>query len=271
MQKNFTFQSIRIELLNEIKGSFREYAGSFRLSDDAGYNKHMELKQFHTEKVVEEIRELGKSIQMNQKQLAFVEVIAWLHDIGRFEQYDKYRTFSDAESENHAEMALRIIEELSLLKDFKNEQVDIICKSILNHNIPKVEQGETAEIDFYSRVLRDADKLDIWRVVIEMNIFHKIKNEKMPESYSVPDNLMSYFEDSKTIPLTKVNSYYDSILFRLSWVYDLNFEYTLIEFSKREMARKFLSKLPDSSKLDKILNQVNSYASKFVSNPYNFS
>jgi len=45
-----------------------------------------------------------------RRALAFAEVIAWLHDIGRFEQFDRYRTFADAESENHAQIALRVIE-----------------------------------------------------------------------------------------------------------------------------------------------------------------
>ncbi len=240
------------EAARVVKTRFGEYANRFRKSGDDFYNRHMELKQYHTERVVDEILLLGSSLGMNTTQLAFLEIIAWLHDIGRFEQYHRYGTFADAESENHASIALRVIEQEDLLKACTQEQAAIIYRAILNHNLPRVPANEMPAADFYSRVLRDADKLDIWRVAIEVNIFHRIKTEKFPETYDVPDNLFAYFEKGITIPLAEVKSFYDSILFRLSWVYDLNFSYTLSEFRKRHLGEKFISKIPHSPKLDEI-------------------
>lgn len=245
-------------MLEDIKQFFVQYATSFRKSDPV-YNDHIKLKQHHTARVVKEISLLASLMGFNDEQIAFVEALAWLHDIGRFEQYDIYATFSDAESENHAEMALRVIDNNRMLDKFSDEQAHILRRAILNHNLKQIPRGETEMADFYSRLLRDADKLDIWRVSLEINIFHKIKSETFPDSYAVPGKLLGYFIEQQTIPLQEVDSFYDSILFRLSWVFDLNFNCTLEQFKARDLLHKFLKKLPNSEDLDKIETSVMAY------------
>jgi hypothetical protein len=243
----------------EIRDAFQKYASSFRRKVDVQYNKHMELKQFHTARVCEEINGIAKSLGFNSGQRAFVEVIAWLHDIGRFEQFDKYGTFADAESENHAEIAIRVIENKGFIDELDNHAREVIYRTILNHNIPRLPDDEPKTIDFYSRLLRDADKLDIWRIALEMNIFHTIRTGSMPTEYNIPEKLINCFNETTIITLDKVQSFYDSVLFRLSWIYDLNFRYTIKQVKKRKIADKLLAKLPPSEVLNSIANQVNLY------------
>jgi len=231
---------------------FKQYASSFRKRNDPVYNQHIELKKYHTERVCREISGLGSALGMNTGQVAFAEVIGWLHDIGRFEQFDRFGTFSDAESENHADAALRVVRNEGLLKDFEPEMFEAVTRSILNHNQPKVPENEPDHIDFYSRLLRDTDKLDIWRITIEMNIFHKLNTEIFPETYIVPSLLMNCFEEYRIITLDMVNSFYDSIVFRVSWIFDLNFSCTLKTISERNIIARLLKKLPVSDNLYKI-------------------
>jgi hypothetical protein len=254
------FEKIEIDFCKELKRSFIAYAGSFRKAGNTVYNQHMELKQYHTARVCEEITSLGRSIGMDQQELAFAEVIAWLHDIGRFEQFDRYGTFADAQSENHSEIALRLIDSMQLLRGLTGKQVNIIKTAILNHNLPVIPEDQTPAINFYSRMLRDADKLDIWWVAIENNIFHTIRDEAFPVYYAVPDTLWYYFDRKKIIPLNEINSYYDSILFRLSWVFDLNFDYSLIEFKKRDIAGRLLEKLPVSDRILEIKSRLEQFS-----------
>lgn len=249
---------ISVDALNRIKSFFIKYASAFR-KEDPVYNQHIQLKQNHTAGVVREISALSVALGLNSEETAFAEVIAWLHDIGRFEQFDTYATFADAESENHAEIALRVIEKNNLLLEFSESQIQIIERTIVNHNVKKIPDGEPDLVDFYSRLLRDADKLDIWRVMLKTNIFHTIKNEILPDSYQVPKKLLSYFERHQIIPLNEVDSFYDSILFRLSWVFDLNFIATIGQFEERELTRKFLDKLPSSKELSDIEKWIGLY------------
>ena len=219
----------------------------------------MELKQFHTSKVCREINDIGASLGMSRNALNFAEIIAWLHDIGRFEQYHRYGTFSDAESENHAETGVRVIGQLQLLHDLPADLQEIIFQAILNHNLPNVPENIPENVDFYSRLLRDADKIDIWRVALEINIFHTIRNEKLPDHYDVPEKLFDLFRQHSIITIDQLSSFYDSILFRVSWIYDINFPRTFEIIRERKILENLLKKLPSSDTLKEIGNLANSY------------
>ena len=117
-------------------------------------------------------------------------------------------------------------------------------------------------IRFYSGLLRDADKLDIWRVSLEYNIFHKLRTGDFPDRYEVPKELMECFSEGSIIRIEQVKSFYDSILLRLSWLYDLNFKVTLEEFSRRNIPARLLEKLPDSPDLRLIQEHVERYLSQ---------
>jgi hypothetical protein len=249
----------------KIKHTFSKYTSSFRKKDDVTYNEHIHVKVKHTSLVCHEITEIGRSLGFGDNQIAFIEIIAWLHDIGRFEQYDIYRTFADTESENHAEIALRVIESLNVLKNYDEHSREVIYRSILNHNIPKIPSEEPEIIKFYSQILRDADKLDIWRVSIEMNIFHQIKTESLPDQYDIPVALSDAFAHDRIILLDQVQSFYDSILFRISWIYDLNFTYSLQQVIKRKIIEKLVAKLPPSSTLESISGNVHRYINQQLS------
>jgi hypothetical protein len=258
--------SVKADLCKTVKSAFQKYASRFRKAGDISYNQHMQVKQNHTARVCHEIKTIGKSLNFNEEQLAFAELIAWLHDIGRFEQFDRYGTFADAESENHSEIAVRVIEREGLLTSLDTQLKEIVYRCILNHNIPIVPENEPEQIDFYSRLLRDADKLDIWRLTLEMNIFHTIKTETMPVRYEIPERLLLCFVNEKVISLDSVQSFYDSILFRLSWIYDLNFTFSVEQVVKRKIAEQLISRLPFSKAADVLGNQVITYLKQFHSN-----
>jgi len=247
-----------VSFRDEVRQFFESYS-SLYYKDDPVYNQHIELKQVHINKVCEEITGMGVALGMNTEQLAFVEIIALLHDIGRFEQFERYRTFSDAESENHAKIALRIIDSKGLLKGIEPQIQKIILHTILNHNHPIVPDNESSLIDFYSRLLRDADKLDIWRIAIETYIFYKINTESLPDMYEVPDALFECFEQNRIITLEMVDSFYDSILFRLGWIFDINLTYTLKSANERNIFNKLMNKLPSSERLNKIFQIIDQY------------
>jgi hypothetical protein len=224
----------------------------------------MELKQSHTERVCAELTGIGKAIGMNERELAFAEVIGWLHDIGRFEQFNRFRTFADDESENHAETALRVIDREGLLEGFIPEMKKVVLQSILNHNRAKVPENEPCPIDFYSRLLRDADKLDVWQISINMNIFHKIKTETFPEVYDVPAHFIECFEQNQIITLDQVQSFYDSILFRVSWIFDLNFSFSLLTAHQRNIPGNLIKKIPVSEETRKIQQLIDQYIRKNI-------
>ena len=238
---------------------FDAYAIPFLSHENEVCRQHIRLKYEHILHVCDEIQLLGRSFNMDPEELAFALSIALVHDIGRFEQFVKYGTYADAESESHALISVRIMDEIGISEKLAPEQIEVIRQSVLNHSKPAIPESATGQIRFYSGLLRDADKLDIWRVSFEYNIFHKLRNGEFPEKYQVPKELLECFSEGRIIRLGQVKSFYDSILFRLSWVYDLNFNLTLKEFNKRNISASLLDKLPDSPDLRVIQEHVDSY------------
>ncbi|MBN1949809.1 MAG: HD domain-containing protein [Bacteroidales bacterium] len=250
------FQALEKDKRQQVVAFFEDYAQSYLANPDPEYHEHIRLKYEHIHRVRDEISMLGKSLGMDEGQLAFADMLAVLHDIGRFEQFDKYRTFADAESENHSLIAWRIVEGSVIRKVFPDAQAEILRRAILNHNLPAVPESADEPERFYSCLIRDADKLDIWRVSLEYSIFHRIHKEEFPSGYQVPAALMRHFSEERIIKLTEVGSYYDSILFRVSWVYDLNFRHTYNQFAARRIAEQLLQKIPASNELNVIREQV---------------
>jgi len=256
--KKVNFLQIGNDQCDFIRNSFQKYCEQF-LTDDPLYNKYIELKRLHTFKVCENIIDIGHSLRMDREQLNFAEVLALLHDIGRFEQYQQYRTFDDSISENHAALGLRVIENEKILDDFSLEQKEVLYLSILNHNIRSVPVGLPSKIDFYSRLLRDADKIDIWRISIEMNITYKLQDEILADSYIVPPTFIQSFLNKQTIKMDQAATLYNNTLFKLSWIYDLNFTRSFEIFRKQKFGQKLLGKIPYSADLENIGQIIDEY------------
>lgn len=245
------FFSISNGQIEEIRQTFDKYTNSF-FNADPVHNQHIEIKRFHTLKVCENMLEIARSLEMSAEQQNFAELLAWTHDIGRFEQFRKYGTFSDSDSENHSLLAVKILKKENILKFLTKEQLYVVLRSILNHNIRLVPYNEDPVIDFYSRILRDSDKLDIWRITIEMNIMFKLEEQTIPESYQVPSIFIREFKNRRPLRIEQAVSMHDTTLFRLSWLFDLNFTRSFELMREKNITDLLLKKVPGSQELEKI-------------------
>ena len=68
------------------------------------------LKQLHSRRTCEEMLYLADELGLSENQKRIADVIALLHDIGRFEQFVGYRTYNDAKSVNHCLLGLDVLE-----------------------------------------------------------------------------------------------------------------------------------------------------------------
>jgi hypothetical protein len=245
----------------EIRNKVEQYIRSFRSSSEE-YNKHIEIKKIHTFRVVKEIVEIGVQLGLDAHQIVFARILALLHDIGRFEQYHKYGTFSDAESENHSEIALRVIKNEAMLPALPQVWQVALSKCILNHNVPTVPNGEGKLVDFFSRLLRDADKLDIWRVALENDIWHKFEKFKKNPHYDIPREIMNCFRKRRIVPVEYAATLHDSYLLRLSWIFDINFKSALQKVKSRNIVERFLSKFFITENIKRVEEILDEYLAK---------
>ena len=128
----------------------------------------IKLKINHTYRVADLCERIARTVPGADTDLAWL--MGMLHDIGRFEQVRRYGTFMDAKSVDHAAFGADLLFTEGLIGafgDYDERTLDILEKSIRNHNRFRIEEGLTDEYAAYCRILRDADKIDILRVSTE--------------------------------------------------------------------------------------------------------
>ena len=101
--------------LDAFKQWFTDYVRRFYTADDTLLNDHIRLKECHTHRVCKEMRDLAEALKMDAEQTRLAEAIALLHDVGRFPQFQQYRTYKDTISENHCLLALKVLAEDKVL------------------------------------------------------------------------------------------------------------------------------------------------------------
>jgi hypothetical protein len=241
---------------------FDDYVGGFD-PKNASQRKNLDVKAEHSRKVCAEISDVGGSIGLDGPELRFAETAALFHDVGRFEQYSRYGTFSDRHSVNHAELGIRILAAEGILEPLRPEIRETLCRVIGNHNKFAVPDGESEFCLRMSRLLRDADKLDIWRVVTE---FYK---DPDPEDDVIvlglsndPEISIGVIDDLKRgrlVDILHLRTVNDFKLMKMGWVYDLNFTRSFRILRDRRYLQTIYETLPDQPRIRRAYDLVGEF------------
>lgn len=211
---------MEIDML-KAKKAFNEYVNNYDIKD----NK-VQLKIKHTYKVVENSKMISERLNLSEKEQELAQLIALLHDIGRFEQLRKYNTFVDRMSVNHAVQGIEVLFKENKIRNFiETDKYDKIIKTaILNHNRPEIEEGLDERTKLQAQIIRDSDKLDIFRVILESNPKDTmtIKTEDI-ENERVTDEIYKQFMRKEKIDYNKIKTNIDIMFSWLAYSYDLNF------------------------------------------------
>ena len=260
MQQDISPFAVSNDTIASIRQAFINYTNRFS-STDAVYREHIDLKIAHTSRVCVEIEQIALSCRLNQPQRNFVELLGLLHDVGRFKQWHVYRTFNDVESDNHARLSVEVIEEEHMLDILPVPFQKVIKQVILLHNIPLIPEDEPYLIQWYAKMLRDADKIDIWNLNIQHNVGHRILSDALPATYTPDERLLNCFRNHRIITIDMVDSFFDILLFRLSWVFNLNFTYTFGKAVELGIVHALLDKLPMFEEKEELRELLNEYIS----------
>jgi putative nucleotidyltransferase with HDIG domain len=249
------------DIVSDMKNWFASYVNTFKF-DNNELQQNIEIKREHTERVTGEITNIGKQIGLNENELNLAEIIALFHDIGRFEQYKRYNTFSDNKSEDHAELGIKILVNYNVLGMLDKEIQKLILCSIKYHNLPSLPREETERCLFYTRLLRDADKLDIWRVVTD---YYNRKNSQrnvaleleLPDTPGISEEVYKALMNRQIVDMKYVKNINDIRLLQAGWIYDINFKPTFECIRNRRYIEMIRDVLPKLKEIDQIFNVVN--------------
>jgi putative nucleotidyltransferase with HDIG domain len=236
------------QLLHKYKTWFTKYTQAYLNSNEV-YNENITLKIDHTYRVISEIKELAKDLEFSHEDTNLAEVIALFHDIGRFEQYANYRTFSDKRSENHSIIGVNELRNNHVFDDLKSGQQDFIYRIILYHNRASLPTSETPKCLLFAKLLRDADKLDVFNLITN---YYENKEDKrntsieleLPDTdgfnYSIYNDLMN----ESLVLLQDVKNLNDFKLLQLGWIFDINFTNSFRKIHEQNYVSRLLKQLP---------------------------
>ena len=242
---------------------FLEYVASFRTGDRVR-DKTIGLKEAHTRRVCKEIMMIARSLDLSEDDLLLAEAVALFHDVGRFKQYRDYGTFNDSVSRNHAELGLEELAAHKILSRCSAAENKLIRWAIHCHNVRVLPEEEEAKLVFFAKLLRDADKLDIWRVFVDYYegrypgmdsvVVWRLPDE--PGCSSTITGALYAQEMAETKHMVTLN---DFKLLQISWVFDINFASTFRTIQRRGYVDKIATGLPHTADIQTAVGIAKAY------------
>ena len=249
--------------VNNFKGWFDNYVHTFKTGDE-NQRENIALKEDHTRRVCKEILDIGKELGLDEHELCLSETIALFHDIGRFEQYARYQTFVDSRSVDHALLGVKILDDNNILCSLDEPVQDVILRMIRYHSRATLPREETETCLFFAKLLRDADKLDIWRVVTD---YYHQKNGKrngvlecgFPDTPEISEEVYSDLMNKRIVDIRHVKNLNDFKLLQIGWVFDINFPPTFQRIKTRHYLDMIYNVLPKNKKTKDIFAIAQSF------------
>lgn len=245
---------------------FASYCASFQ-NTDVDTQRNFALKELHTRNVCELARLIAQGGEPRRLMLA--EVAALCHDLGRFPQFRDFHTFKDSESLNHAHLSAQIMKQNGLVDFLFESEQSCVLTAVRLHNVYQVPSGLEPETCDLLRLVRDADKIDIWRIFIEY--FHQPESERasgaglgFPDLHICSPEVLAAVGSEKMVPLSSLKSLDDFKLLQLSWVYDINLQNSFRLIKERGMLEQLAATLPDEEAVLDAVFRVQSYLERRV-------
>ena len=231
----------------------RDYMKSY-YNEDEEIQRAMLLKEAHTGRVQDNMRDLAVHLGLSEEDTALAELMGLLHDVGRFRQFTVYRTFKDHLSEDHAAAGLKLMEEHRLLEGLLPWEASLVRFAVLWHNKKAIGPAPDACHLGYAKMLRDADKLDIYHVLEPF-----LPSE---DGSGVSPDFIEKFVAGVQCDYTMVGTEDDKKLVRLMWAYDIYFVWTLQKIQERGYLEKLVRCLPDGEKVRLGVARLRGYVEK---------
>lgn len=253
---------------NNFEAFFRNYVDGFS-SDDGVIRENLQLKKDHTFRVRTEMRTLAAALGIEGNDLLLAETIALFHDLGRFYQFYKYGTFYDGASENHAELGLKILAEKDVLAGLPEKEQELVTKAIRYHNRLKIPADESERCQTFCRMIRDADKLDIYKVLTDY--YAVLDSDPNPTlEHHLPDGPCSeaIVQDvlaCRNSSYELIKTRYDVRLMTLTWIFDINFPVTMDLVRQRRYVEKTLAVLPRDATMKRVAACLENYMNVGIS------
>ena len=200
---------------------YLEYVDTFKVG--GVLPQMMELKRVHTAMVVDNARKICAAEKFDAHTAEICTLAALLHDTGRYEQLKRYHTFRDSDSVDHAVFSHDIVREKGWLDDMAAADREAVLKAVLYHNRRELPEGLPPMVDTAAKCVRDADKLDIFRVLenqIATTDWRHDSTAFWNLRYDLPPNpdVIDAIKDGRPVDYQHIQSLADFVLIQVGWM-----------------------------------------------------
>ncbi len=231
-----------------IKGFYRE---------DGPLQSNILLKEGHIHRVRENMATLAGDLGLGMPESALGEAVALLHDVGRFPQIEAYGTYNDAASVDHAILGVLIVRREGLLSSLPKDERRRICQAIALHNRYSLPPRSAKKR--LIRMVRDADKLDILRIVSAHHVGegqNPALDLGLPHLPGYTPKLLKDVLEGRMARMVDAASVNDLKLLYLSWIWDINYPSTIARIEKEGYMEAIMGELPITAKIDRLRHTV---------------
>ena len=236
--------------VNKIKEEFKKHFRKYDVNEPAIIRKY-----YHSIRVMDISRIIAKYAGFNDNDAEIAAIVGLLHDYARFEQWTKYQTYSDLKSIDHGDLAVSMLFDNNEIEKYTKirDNYDEIYDAIKYHNKIAIPKGLTEHNNLLCKIIRDADKLDIFYLF-------SINKMLLPEDgQTISEQVKKDFFDGKLINRTDVSSKNDDVVLGLSMIFDLNFDYSFEYLIERNLLWRIYDNINDKERFQDYFEFVDDY------------
>ena len=256
---------MKIYDINKIHDWFSNYVYSF--ASDGKLPGISEIKRKHSYKVESVGRRLVTEMNWDNDSAQLGAAASLLHDIGRFSQFRDYGTLYDAHSIDHGERGYEVIKHF-FPKEFADEEgFEAIAESVRWHNKKKLPEDIDGVYAPYCKLVRDADKIDVFCLVQDSVARGKIE-ELLPRhdpSDTLSESVLKEIEGYGYSSYKNVSTLADFLLMQITWLLDINYAASMKMIYELKLVEKIIEQLPLDERAAKVLNLLLERIEKYKS------
>ncbi|HCK88531.1 MAG TPA: phosphodiesterase [Erysipelotrichaceae bacterium] len=206
------------------------------------------LKTVHTYHVMRNAGIIAEAMRLSEEDIQLAKLIGLLHDIGRFEELIRTGMLAN-ERFDHGMCGAQMLFEDGMIRRFIEEDTydEIIRKAIVNHNRFHIEEGLNERELLHAKLIRDADKLDNFRVKIDEPIHEifpgRISSIEEINASCVSENVMKSIRKRQCVDVHDRLTPLDYMICIVGFVFDFNFDVTKKIVRDEKLAEKFLERI----------------------------
>ena len=215
------------------------------------YGEAIKRKEEHSFRVQELSKVIATSLNLNKKDIEVASLCGLLHDIGRFEQWKNYQSFSDLKTIDHGSLGEKILKDNSFINDFTKTNHNIILKSVKYHNKYKVPNNLSDRNKLFINITRDADKIDI------LNIFaSKILEINYDNNIEINKKVFNLLLNKQLVDRHYIKSKTDNIGEVIGMVFDLKYKKSYQLLKENNYINIIIDDLLKDLTNNKLINQL---------------